>query len=171
MDLSTSSFLKVRDLKQIEDWIKRVKKKDIHFRLRKKVARKEFQFPYPEVGCGARRICFDLGNGFVVKVATGKDGIKHCAEEWRLYDSLPLDLKKHFSEARAVGEGWIVMEKIEKKVPQTKEYVKKLSKLRRLLNDKGIIPYDMFSGNIKLNENDDIVIIDYSGYRWEKEIS
>jgi hypothetical protein len=127
------------------------------------------------IGVGARRIVYDLGNGYVLKVAKSKYGIKSNKREVKTYKSSPAPLKKLLGEIADHEKKyqWLTMKKHTRKFPHLKEYKRKLYKLRYLFRDYGIHPYDIVSRkgkpnyqNLRLKKSGGIVVIDYGNFRY-----
>lgn len=165
MNDSKSPFIEETELKLIDIWINRLRKEDTYYKDRKSVVKSELRLPYPIIGWGARRVCFDIGKGFVLKVAIGRKGILQCTDEWNFYHTVSPDMKKLFCKAIAAGDGWIIMEKIEDQIPCTEKYDKKIKGIGKYLEKHGIKPYDLINRNARLNKKGEIVIVDYSGYQ------
>jgi hypothetical protein len=125
------------------------------------------------VGVGARRIVYDLGNGYVLKVAKSKYGIKSNKREVIIFNSSPARLKKLLGEITdyEYKYHWVTMKKYTHKFPHLKEYKRKLYQLRRLFRNYGIMPYEVVSRkgepnyqNLRLKKNGRIVVIDYGNF-------
>jgi len=129
------------------------------------------------IGSGARRIVYDLGNGYVLKVAKGKYGIKNNKREVRTYKSSPASIKKLLGEITGYEKkyNWIKMKKYTRKFPHLKGYRRKLYRVRNVLRNYGIIPYEVLSRrglpnyqNLRLKQNGRIVVIDYGNFRFRR---
>lgn len=68
---------------------------------------------YPLIGSGSGRLVFDLGNGYVVKVAKNKRGIAQNIVEYQISSK---DHSNIFAKVTAVSENnyYLIMEKAEK---------------------------------------------------------
>jgi hypothetical protein len=125
------------------------------------------------IGSGARRIVYDLGNGYVLKVAKSKYGIKSNKREVITFNSSPVQVKKWLGEITDYDYKyhWLTMKKYIQKFPHLKEYKRKLYHLRRISRSYGIIPYEVVSRkgepnfqNLRLKKNGEIVVIDYGNF-------
>jgi hypothetical protein len=126
------------------------------------------------IGSGARRIVYDLGNGYVIKVAKSKYGIISNKREVITYKSSPVPVKKWLGEITDYDYKyhWVTMKKYNQKFPHLKKYKQKLYQLRRLFRNNGIIPYEVVSRkgapnfqNLRLKKNGEIVVIDYGNFK------
>jgi hypothetical protein len=127
------------------------------------------------IGVGTRRIVYDLGNGYVLKVAKSKYGIKSNKREVITFNSSPAQVKKLLGEITdyEYKYHWVTMKKYTQKFPHLKEYKRKLNQLRRIFRNYGIIPYEVVSRkgepnyqNLRLEKNGGIVVIDYGNFRY-----
>ncbi|MFY4777392.1 hypothetical protein [Metabacillus sp. RGM 3146] len=59
------------------------------------------------------------------------------------------------------GHGWIILKKMNRKLPLTLLHVWTLVELKAKFLMDGIIPIDLSLDNAVLSENNDIVVIDY----------
>jgi hypothetical protein len=126
------------------------------------------------IGLGARRVVYDLGNGYVLKVAKSRYGIKSNKKEVFINRSSPSKIKKHLASIIKYGDGcgWLVMKKYTLNIPDSKEYRRKLFELRTKFRKNGIVPYEVVTRhgkpnyqNIRLKDNGKIVIIDYGNFK------
>ncbi|MBD0379844.1 hypothetical protein [Paenibacillus sedimenti] len=60
---------------------------------------------YEEIGAGVQRNPFDLKNGFVLKVAVSKTGIKNNINEAEIYKNFKSSLKSHLAKVIDHGHG------------------------------------------------------------------
>ncbi|RKN64598.1 hypothetical protein [Paenibacillus ginsengarvi] len=129
------------------------------------------------VGGGMSRIVYDLGNGYVLKIAQSKDGIISNKREVTIYKSAPLILKKHLGHIKKYGDGysWIVMKGYHLNFKKTDRIMRKLITMKADFRKYGIIPSDITSKNgnpnnknIRRKPNGEIVIIDYGDFEWRK---
>jgi hypothetical protein len=130
------------------------------------------------IGIGARRIVYDLGNGYVLKVAKSKCGIKSNKREVIIFYSSPAPVRNKLGIINDYQNKyhWVIMKKYNRKFPHLKKYKKKLYKLRGLFREYGIIPYEVVSRkgnpnyqNLRLKKNGEIVVIDYGNFRFRKK--
>jgi hypothetical protein len=131
------------------------------------------------IGLGARRIVYDLGNGYVLKVARSKYGIKSNKREVITFNSSQYPVKKQLGQIIDYDYKyrWVKMKKYYRKFPRQKNYNRKLYRLRCLFRNYGIIPYEIVSRkgspnfqNLRLKKNGEIVVIDYGNFRYRREI-
>ena len=129
------------------------------------------------IGSGARRIVYDLGNGYVIKVAKTKYGIQSNKREVRTYESSPASIKKLLGKITDYEKkyNWIKMKKYTRKFPHQKGYRRKLYRMRNVLRNYGIIPYEVLSSrglpnyrNLRLKQNGSIIVIDYGNFRFRR---
>jgi hypothetical protein len=163
-------YLKHKDLESIERWVKKLDSYKPLDRPSDDIVLGVLKLPYKYIGTGRHRIVFDLDNGYVLKVARMGKGIQRNRNEVTLYRSVPSELKYHLCKIADYGEGWVVMKKMDRKVPRKEEYYKKT----KIMNDKflqyGVKLSDVTSwdgrepkmGNVRLSKGKKIVIIDYA---------
>ncbi|MGD8190665.1 hypothetical protein ACQCN2_11865 [Brevibacillus ginsengisoli] len=126
------------------------------------------------IGRGAFRIVYDLGDGYVLKVARSKRGIKVNAREVTIYHSSPSPVRKHLAEIIEYENEyrWLKMKKYTQKFPKDREFKQKLYELGVAFKENGIIPLDIskfksnpISRNLRIDENGEIVVIDYGNFK------
>lgn len=127
------------------------------------------------IGIGARRIVYDLGNGTVKKIAKTNYGIKSNKREVITYRSSSPSIRKHLASIIDFENGfkWIIMVRFNRRLPESKEYKKKLYELRAKFRKNGIYPYEILTRqgrpnyqNVRLKQNGEIVVIDYGNFRF-----
>ncbi|SDN18602.1 hypothetical protein SAMN04487897_10260 [Paenibacillus sp. yr247] len=168
-------LLTSNDLKVINKWMKKLKEKYYNSKNKRNIARSELKLPYEEIGAGLYRIVFDLKNGFVLKVAVSKTGIKNNKNEAEIYKKFKSSLRSHLAKVIDHGYGWIIMEKVDQKVSQNDENREKVLKLRKKFLRRGMRASDIISSsskepkwkNIRYREKDNLIIfIDYGPFRY-----
>lgn len=123
---------------------------------------------------GRNRIVYDTGNGYVVKLAKSRAGIKSNMNEVKLYNSSPYRLTKYLGRIKVYHYryDWLIMKKYPQKFPQLKKYERRLSKVRALFKKHGIVPLDTLKHgkpkpqNLRIKRNGNIAIIDYGHFRY-----
>lgn len=124
------------------------------------------------IGSGLSRNVYDLGNGYVLKIAKPGAGVLSNRTEVNLYHSKVEPIKKYLAKIKDydLGYRWIVMKKYSRKFPNSPHYRKKLMKIIKLFMVHGIIPSHHYSKlplkHLRLKSNNQIVIIDYGGFRF-----
>ncbi|MBB3125432.1 hypothetical protein FHS19_000086 [Paenibacillus rhizosphaerae] len=128
------------------------------------------------IGEGARRVVYDIGNGFVIKVAKSKYGIKSNKKEVFIYFSSPYSIRKHLGKIIDYGDEyrWIIMRKYNQNFPHSKKYKEKLYELRSKFSYYGIIPYEVVMrkdgnpnyNNLRVKNSKKIIVIDYGNFIW-----
>jgi tRNA A-37 threonylcarbamoyl transferase component Bud32 len=121
------------------------------------------------IGSGRRRIVYDLGNGFVLKVATSKYGIIVNKREGKMYESVPSRIRIYLAQIKKFGKGWIIMKKYVQQVPKSQSYKRKVLNMKSTLRKNGIIPDDVSRRNIRLKPNGQIVVIDYGNFKFKNK--
>jgi hypothetical protein len=121
------------------------------------------------IGSGRRRIAYDLGDGFVLKVATSKYGIKVNEREGMIYESVPSVIRKYLAEIKKYGRGWIIMKKYDRQVPKSRKYKRKVMMMKSTFRENGISPNDVSRRNIRLKPKGQIVVIDYGNFKLKKK--
>ncbi|MCK1983603.1 MULTISPECIES: hypothetical protein [Peribacillus] len=158
-----STILSMQEIKAIESWISQIGIFQFYITAGQIVstARKTLKFKYKMIGHGLNRIVYDLNNGYILKIALSEVGLLSNENEAYIYDNCNEKVKKYICPVKEHGTGWIIMKKVDTKVPFTiKEYTK-LIKLELKLLKYGIIPIDLRLDNVGYNENDEMVVIDY----------
>ncbi|UUZ93608.1 hypothetical protein LJK87_02340 [Paenibacillus sp. P25] len=121
------------------------------------------------------RIVYDLGNGYVLKLAKSKKGIKCNRMEADLYRSTKESLKRHLAEIKSHDPSyrWVMMKKYSTAFPNRPAYRRKLKHLVERLRASGITPskgvgrYNTpYAPNLRLKRNKEIVVIDYGGFHY-----
>ena len=162
-----SRILSNSDIKSIHLWISTMKNYNRKGRIKTgKNAKTILQLKYKMIGLGNHRIVYDLKNGYVLKVALRKQGIKNNETEFKIYNiHCPPKLRKHLCPVIEFGQGWIIMEKMVSKIPINKKYDKMHAELKNKFVMYGIYPKDMHRGNLALSETGQITVIDYGNFK------
>jgi hypothetical protein len=138
--------------------------------IKRKIRGKKF------IGSGGTRVIYDLGGGYVLKIAKSSKGILCNKMEANMYKSSSLNsIKKYLAEISDydVKYRWITMKKYDRKFPNSPIYRHKLMKLVNKFLDIGIIPSKgvgnygkPYTPNLRLKRNKQIVVIDYGGFKY-----
>jgi hypothetical protein len=138
--------------------------------LKRKIKGKKF------IGSGVTRVAYDLGNGYVLKIAKSKKGIQCNKKEVNMYKSSMKPIKKYLAQIVDYDKAyhWVTMKKYVRKFPNSPIYKRELMKLVKKFLDNGIIPskgvdhYDKppKSKNLRLKKNGGIVVIDYGNFKF-----
>lgn len=132
-------------------------------------ALKALHLPYKVIGSGKTRIVYDLGNGYVVKIAISKRGIHSNETEYMLYNQCSSRLRRYLCPVIEYGDGWIIMEKRDRILYLTENDEKKLPKLRKRFLKEGIEARSLRSKNLALaKDNKRLIVIDYGSFRYDK---
>ncbi|MEW9668248.1 hypothetical protein [Ammoniphilus sp. 3BR4] len=167
-----SKYLDSRTLKAIKKWVSYVEKHQ-YVKNAESKARKKLKLHHQYMNAGKNRIVYDIEKSSVLKIGISEKGLEDNKREIKTYKSAPKSLRKHLAKIRDHGDGWVVMEKIEEKVPETKKYEKKVIKLHKKFRKKGLEPSDIIKEkkrkkakwkNIGLKRGK-IVVIDYGNFR------
>ncbi|WP_307442704.1 hypothetical protein [Paenibacillus sp. V4I3] len=127
------------------------------------------------IGLGSRRVVYDLGNGYVLKVAKSKYGIKSNKKEVTICMTSPTDIKKHLGHILKHDDryNWIIMKNYKTNFRRNKENMKKFFNMKGKFRRNRIIPYEI-SGrdgpnyqNLRLNSDGEIVVIDYGNFKYQ----
>jgi hypothetical protein len=123
------------------------------------------------IGSGRNRVVYDLDNGYVLKVARCKTGVRHNKREIEIYKSSTSPIRKHLAKIKDYGKLWLIMKKHDREFPQSKKCNKKLKKLKSQFIKKDIDPKDMFYNNneskgknLRLDHKGKIIVIDYGAF-------
>jgi ribosomal protein L21E len=142
--------------------------------MKRKINGKKF------IGSGGTRVVYDLGDGYVLKIAKSKKGILCNKMEVNMYKSSLKPIKKYLAQIIDYDRAyrWVTMKKYNLKFPNSPIYRRKLMKLVRKFLDNGIIPskgisryYNPYAPNLRLKHlrrkrNKQIVVIDYGGFKY-----
>jgi hypothetical protein len=105
--------------------------------IRKKIEGKKV------IGSGKYRTVYDLGSGYVMKVATSKLGIKINKREGKMYESVPSRIRIYLAQIKKYGMGWIIMKKYVRQVPKSRRYKQKVRNIKSTFRKNGITPNDV----------------------------
>jgi hypothetical protein len=143
--------------------------------MKRKIKGKKF------IGSGGTRVVYDLGNGYVLKIAKSTKGILCNKMEVKLYESSLKPIKKYLAQIIDYDTAyrWVTMKKYDQKFPPNSPiYRRELMKLVKKFLDNGIIPskgvghYDKpYTPNLRLKHlrlkwSKQIVVIDYGGFKY-----
>jgi hypothetical protein len=127
------------------------------------------------IGSGRTRVVYDLGNGYVLKVAKNKAGVSSNKNEFLLFHSKEFaPIRQHLAEIKQYGSHGLVMKKYTQPFRMTKKYIQKFIELRSKFKKNGIIPCDIWSRthkgpsltNLRLNHLGEIIVIDYGAFKF-----
>jgi hypothetical protein len=131
-------------------------------RLRK--VNKVLRFNYQILGSGKTRIVYDLGNGYVLKVAISKRGLKSNQTESHLYNGYSARLRKYLCPVVESGEGWIIMKKMNRLLELTERYERKLPRIKRKFKKAGVKARSLRSKNLAVYRHR-LMVIDYGSFK------
>lgn len=153
------------DLKSINRWITRLGQYNRLTGKRKaNIARAKLRLRYRSLGHGKHRLVYDLGNGCVLKVAISLRGMLCNKLEHKLYFSCAKPIKQHLCPVTGFGHGWILMRKMQAKVPNARKYHRQLKMIRTKLRKAGIYPIDLKRANLAMYGGR-IVVVDYGHFK------
>jgi hypothetical protein len=136
--------------------------------MKRKIKGKKF------IGSGGTRVVYDLGNGYVLKLAKSKKGILCNKMEVNIYKSTLKPLKKYFAQIVDYDTAylWVTMKKYDRKFPNSPIFRRALMKLVKKFLKNGIIPskgvshYNKpYTPNLRLKRKKQIVVIDFGGFK------
>jgi hypothetical protein len=148
--------------------------------MKRKIKGKKF------IGSGVTRVVYDLGNGYVMKIAKSKKGIKCNKREVDMYKSSLKPIRKYFAKIIDYDTDyrWVTMKKYDRKFRNSPINRRLLMKLVKKFLDNGIIPskgtgqyYKPYALNLRLKKHlrlkrsKQIVVIDYGGFRFRRKKS
>ncbi|UOE53107.1 hypothetical protein LIT38_13070 [Bacillus sp. CMF12] len=140
-------------------------------RQKRKRAEGILNLNYNVIGSGSHRIVYDLQNGYVLKIPLRERGFKSNKAEYNLFLNCPPELQKHLCPVVELGQGWMIMKKMDEKLPRNAEYEEKISNLGNLFLSYGINPLDLKRKNLMLAKDGKITVIDYGNFRMIMENS
>ncbi|WP_233522545.1 hypothetical protein [Peribacillus glennii] len=113
------------------------------------------------IGHGFNRIVYNLANGYVLKIALSDIGLLSNYREFELFHNSDLNIRQYLCPVLEAGEGWVVMQKIDRKVPMRMRNVRSLSDLTMKFLMNRIVPVDLRLGNVAFTHDHQMVVIDY----------
>jgi len=159
------TLLSERHLKRIRRWISRMKSyRSLSERHRIRKAIKTLRLNYQILGSGKTRIVYDLDNGYVLKVAISKRGLKSNQTEFHLYNGYSDRIRKYLCPVIESGEGWIIMKKMNRMVELTERYKDKLPRIKRKFKRAGVTARSLRSKNLAVYRHR-IKVIDYGSFK------
>ncbi|WP_240421681.1 hypothetical protein [Paenibacillus periandrae] len=126
------------------------------------------------IGVGARRVVYDLGGGYVLKVAKTKYGIMSNKIEVMIYRLSPSEIKKHLARIEKFGNdySWLVMKRYSLMLKKTDRNMRKLFAMKAKFRKYGVVPYEVTTNsgkpnynNIRRKSNGEIVVIDFGNFK------
>jgi hypothetical protein len=150
--------------------------------MKRKIKGKKF------IGSGVTRVVYDLGGGYVLKIAKSKKGIRCNKMEVNVYRTQSeKPTKMHLAEIinYDVGHRWITMKKYDRRFPDSPIYRHKLMKLVKMFWENGILPskhvryyhnpYALslrhkLKKHLRLKKSGKIVVIDYGNFRFRRSL-
>jgi 23S rRNA A2030 N6-methylase RlmJ len=128
------------------------------------------------IGFGGTRVVYDLGGGYVMKVAKSTKGILCNKMEVNIYESCLKPIKKYLAQIIDYDKAyrWVTMKKYDQKFPPNSPiYRRELMKLAKKFLVNGIIPSKgvghyakPYAPNLRLKWSKQIVVIDYGGFKY-----
>jgi hypothetical protein len=160
---SNQNILSSNDLQTIDSWIVNMNKRgywDIHHRI--SIAKKSLKLNYDIIGNGFFRIVYDLGNGYVLKVAISDYGIQSNKTEYEIYNKCSPIIRNSLCPVIQYGYSWIIMKKLTRKIPEITPIM--IFRLKDKFLTYGIIPNDLKKDNLALSNRHTITVIDYGNF-------
>lgn len=126
------------------------------------------------IGSGVYRNVYDIGYGYVLKVAKSEYGKRCNWKEVYLYGTAPCYVRRHLGKILDYHRNysWIMMKRYRNQFPATRSYRRKLHRVSANLRKYGIYPFDVVTvagkpkrKNLRINPNGKIVFIDYGNFR------
>ncbi len=166
--LSISQYLTNDDLKSIRDWIpKMIKRRTRSEHKKADRAKKALKLRYEVIGSGKTRIVYDLGNGYVVKIAISKRGLKSNDREYDVYTHCSRRMRRFLCPIVEFGHGWLIMKKLKRVVLLTELDDNTLLKLKRRFLKEKVVARSLRSKNFAMSRNR-LIFIDYGSFRFTK---
>jgi len=128
------------------------------------------------IGIGSRRVVYNQNNGYVLKKARSKSGVRSNFREVKIFKFAPAKVKKHLGYIHKYGGGfgWLVMKRYPLQFKKTRKNMRKLFALKAKFRRCGLVPYEVTTNrgrpnfnNIRQKTNGVIVIIDYGNFRFD----
>ncbi|MBT2710390.1 hypothetical protein J7I91_20830 [Pseudomonas sp. ISL-84] len=129
-----------------------------------KLAKRTMRLRYKLLGYGHSRMVYDMGNGYVLKVATSEWGISGNKTEFELFTKSPPEIRNHLCPVIQHGHGWIIMEKMPVNVPDHSRYQNSINQMRTTFTSHGLTPKDIRRANLALSKDGVIKVIDYGNF-------
>ncbi|MFD2611482.1 hypothetical protein [Paenibacillus gansuensis] len=108
---------------------------------------------------------FAVNRKLVIKLPINLRGFKSIKREIDIFSSSRGHLKRHLAKIVDYSGGWILMKKMDRKMKRSREYRKRLSRLKENFKDAKIIPRDTRWDNLRRNRNGKIIFIDYGNFK------
>ncbi|PLT29379.1 hypothetical protein [Peribacillus deserti] len=160
--LKKRRFLTKQERQLIERWVSQMGNYPLDTPYQKmKIAEQIMQLPYKMIGNGLNRMVFDLGNGYVLKVAVSGIGLTSNKKEYTLYHSCHKEIRPFLCPVLEMGEGWIVMKKVKRKAAININNLISLVMLSSTFYRNGILPVDLRLDNVALSTENKMIVIDY----------
>ncbi|MBO8173263.1 MAG: hypothetical protein H0Z33_15405 [Bacillaceae bacterium] len=159
------------EVRSSTSWESQLKKAD----NRQEQVCQKLKLPFHPLECGKNRMVYDVGKRSVLKVAITRKGFQENEAERVMYQAAPEPLRKHLGEIQGSGDGWIIMKKYKRRMPESTGYIKKAAALKEAFLQAGIIAKDIVNKkgprykNLRLDKYDEIIVIDYGSFRWKEE--
>lgn len=104
-----------------------------------------------------------------MKIALCEMGMIGNANEAYLYHNCNKEVQKYLCPVKEFGTGWIIMKKMDTKVPLAiMEYTKLIGLELKFLR-YGIIPIDLRLANVAYSKDHEMVVIDYGLFTTDLE--
>ncbi|PZE21138.1 hypothetical protein [Paenibacillus xerothermodurans] len=169
-----AKFLSDTELQSINSWITKLERGGRRSYAETDVI-EALRLRYKLMGTGKHRLVFDMGNGYVLKVARKKSGITCNRNEVVLYEQAPRSLQQYLCEIVDYGDGWLIMPNMQRTVHRRK-HAKKLAKIWKRFLKFGVNIHDVLrknnrmirAGNVRLKNKKELVIIDYGNWHIER---
>ncbi|MBM7692021.1 hypothetical protein JOC77_001448 [Peribacillus deserti] len=150
------------EIDSIGTWASQMRKYPLYTPKQKmKLAKSILKLRYKMIGSGLNRMVFDLDNGYVLKVAFSGIGLISNKQEYNLYHSCKEEVRQFLCPVFEMGEGWIIMKKMDRKASMTSQHLLNLIAMRSKFYRNGILPVDLRFGNVALSQENKMLVIDY----------
>ncbi|PLT35090.1 hypothetical protein [Bacillus sp. V5-8f] len=157
-----SHFLTSKDIKSIHEWMAIYRRYLLYTPWQKKqLALRTLTLPYKVIGNGLNRMVYDLDNGYVLKIALSEIGVISNSQEFNLYQTSDSTIRKYLAPVMEMGQGWIVMKKMDHKVPINLVSLQNLTELTMKFLLHRVVPVDLRLGNVALTNDNQMIVIDY----------
>lgn len=161
-----SRYLSEYDLKSIRKWIPLIiKNKSRSEQKKADSAKKALKLRYEVLGSGKTRIVYDLGDGYVVKIAISRRGLKSNKREFDVYSHCSRRIRRYLCPIEEYGHGWVIMKKLKRSVILTELDDITLLKLKRRFLKEKVIARSLRSKNFARSKHR-LIFIDYGSFRF-----
>ncbi|GGG13559.1 hypothetical protein [Paenibacillus abyssi] len=161
-----SKYLSENEQKTIRRWIPIMIKQKSRTEEQKENRAKTFlKLRYKILGSGKTRIVYDLKNGYVLKIAISRRGLRSNQREYDIYTRCSRRMRRYLCPVMEHGHGWIIMKKLKRRAVLSDKDEMTLSKIRNRFLKEKIVARSLREKNLARYKKR-FVVIDYGSFRF-----